>query len=46
LGDLLDLAFTLDYNDHPDFGGLQLTLLDFSRSVDKNAASPVASVTG
>ena len=46
LGDLVDLAFTLDYNDHPDFGGLQLTLLDFARSVDKNAASPVASVTG
>ena len=33
LGDVLDLAFTLDYNDHPDFGGLQLTLVDFARSV-------------
>ena len=32
LGDVLDLAFTLDYNDHPDFGGLQLTLVDFARS--------------
>lgn len=34
LGDVLDLAFTLDYNDHPDFGGLQLTLVDFVRSVN------------
>jgi single-stranded-DNA-specific exonuclease len=39
LGDVLDLAFTLDYNDHPDFGGLQLTLVDFARS-DKAATAP------
>ncbi len=32
LGDVLDIAFTLDYNDHPDFGGLQLTLVDFARN--------------
>ena len=32
-GDRLDLAFTLDYNQHPDFGGVQLNLLDFIRSV-------------
>ena len=32
LGDLLDLAFTVDYNTHPDFGGVQLTLSDFARS--------------
>ncbi len=32
LGDVLDLAFTIGYNDHPDFGGLQLTLVDFARS--------------
>ena len=31
LGDELDLAYTLDYNSHPDFGGLQLNLLDFQR---------------
>jgi len=31
VGDTLDLAFTLDYNQHPDFGGVQLNLLDFSR---------------
>ena len=28
-GDLLDIAFNLGYNDHPDFGGLELSLRDF-----------------
>jgi single-stranded-DNA-specific exonuclease len=28
-GDTLDIAFSLDYNDHPDFGGLELSLRDF-----------------
>ena len=28
-GDALDIAFTLDHNDHPEFGGLELTLRDF-----------------
>ncbi len=32
LGDQLDLAFTVDYNTHPDFGGVQLTLSDFLRT--------------
>ncbi len=31
-GDTLDIAFTLDHNDHPDFGGLELTLRDFKKS--------------
>jgi len=31
--DTLDLAFTLDYNQHPDFGGVQLNLLDFTRGI-------------
>jgi single-stranded-DNA-specific exonuclease len=30
-GDALDVAFTLDYNDHPDFGGIELTLKDFRK---------------
>jgi single-stranded-DNA-specific exonuclease len=30
-GDVLDLAFTVDYNEHPDFGGVQLNLVDFAR---------------
>lgn len=28
-GDLLDIAFTLDQNEHPDFGGIELSLRDF-----------------
>jgi single-stranded-DNA-specific exonuclease len=34
MGDVLDLAFTVDYNTHPDFGGVQLTLTDFARPAD------------
>ena len=32
-GDKLDLAFTISMNDHPEFGGLELTLEDFRKSV-------------
>jgi single-stranded-DNA-specific exonuclease len=28
-GDVIDIAFTLDDNDHPEFGGLELSLRDF-----------------
>jgi len=28
-GDAIDIAFTIGCNDHPDFGGLELTLRDF-----------------
>ncbi len=28
-GDAIDIAFTIGHNDHPDFGGLELTLQDF-----------------
>jgi single-stranded-DNA-specific exonuclease len=32
-GDTLDIAFTIGHNDHPDYGGLELSLRDFrSRS--------------
>jgi len=31
-GDTLDIAFTLTHNDHPDFGGLELTLKDFRKT--------------
>ena len=36
-GDSLDIAFTLDHNDHPDFGGLELILRDFRT---KTAVAP------
>jgi single-stranded-DNA-specific exonuclease len=28
-GDAIDIVFTVGHNDHPDFGGLELTLRDF-----------------
>jgi single-stranded-DNA-specific exonuclease len=31
-GDTLDIAFALTHNDHPDFGGLELTLRDFRKT--------------
>jgi single-stranded-DNA-specific exonuclease len=31
-GDLLDIAFTLNHNDHPEFGGLELSLKDVKKS--------------
>lgn len=30
-GDALDIAFTVGHNDHPEYGGLELTLCDFVR---------------
>jgi single-stranded-DNA-specific exonuclease len=36
-GDLLDIAFHVGYNDHPDFGGLELSLRDF-KSLEKTSA--------
>jgi hypothetical protein len=41
-GDVLDLAFTVDYNEHPDFGGVQLNLVDFARVVPVAAAASAA----
>ena len=29
VGDSIDIAFTLEHNDHPEFGGLELRLEDF-----------------
>lgn len=42
-GDLIDVAYTLEHNDHPEFGGLELRLCDIARV--GNAAAGVASVT-
>jgi hypothetical protein len=28
-GDAIDIAFTIGHNDHPDFGGLELSLRDY-----------------
>jgi len=31
-GDAVDIAFSIDHNDHPDFGGLELSLRDFRKT--------------
>ena len=41
LGSTLDLAFAVDYNEHPEFGGVQLNLLDFASA--ETAASAAGS---
>jgi single-stranded-DNA-specific exonuclease len=33
-GDLLDIAFTLDQNEHPEFGGIELSIRDFQVRTD------------
>jgi hypothetical protein len=30
-GDTVDIAFTLDVNEHPEFGGLELSLRDLRK---------------
>jgi single-stranded-DNA-specific exonuclease len=45
-GDVIDIAFTLDHDDHPDFGGLELSLRDFisqPKIAPEVAAEPVES---
>jgi single-stranded-DNA-specific exonuclease len=37
-GDLLDIAFTLDQNEHPEFGGIELSLRDFKTKVGAQVA--------
>jgi single-stranded-DNA-specific exonuclease len=37
-GDALDIAFTIENNDHPEYGGLELSLRDFTR-IEKTDAS-------
>ncbi len=34
-GDSMDIAFSLDHNDHPDFGGLELSLRDLHCHPDR-----------
>ncbi len=39
-GDAIDIAFTIGHNDHPDFGGLELTLRDFRVPVAASEPAP------
>ena len=41
-GDSLSVAYTLDHNDHPEYGGLELTLKDFRGEAKAGAASLAA----
>jgi single-stranded-DNA-specific exonuclease len=41
-GDTLDIAFTIGHNDHPDYGGLELTLRDFRALTTSDSARPAA----
>jgi single-stranded-DNA-specific exonuclease len=43
-GDLLDVAFTLDHNEHAEFGGIELSIRDFKVKV--KAAVTANSATG
>jgi len=38
-GDMLDVAFTLAYNEHPEFGGIELFLRDYKSKVAAQSAS-------
>ena len=38
-GDRLDIAYSLGMNDHPEFGGLELTLRDVVRSGDRSGSA-------
>lgn len=39
-GDTLDVVFSIEKNDHPDYGGLELTLRDFRPcTTNQNAAA-------
>jgi hypothetical protein len=40
-GDQMQTAFTLDHNEHPDFGGIELSLKDF-----KSAAAVLSPLRG
>ncbi len=40
-GDTIDIAFTLGQNEHPEFGGLELSLRDFKNPLqDAKLANP------
>jgi single-stranded-DNA-specific exonuclease len=42
--DLLDIVFTLANNEHPEFGGIELSLRDFKVSADESAQAGLAAV--
>jgi single-stranded-DNA-specific exonuclease len=45
VGDALDIAFTLEHNDHPDFGGLELRVTDYRRCESSGSRESAATAT-
>jgi single-stranded-DNA-specific exonuclease len=45
-GDAIDIAFTIGHNDHPEYGGLELELRDFSGALPIQHQVPVDARTG
>jgi single-stranded-DNA-specific exonuclease len=43
-GDICDIAFTLDWNDHPEFGGIQLVLADLPRRSQVSTAAAMSAL--
>src|SRR5208282_1861769 len=41
-GDAIDVAFTIGHNDHPEYGGLELSLRDFRVSGSEAARKPIS----
>lgn len=41
-GDLVDVAYTLGYNDHPEFGGPEMTLCDYVPQTSRSASDKAA----
>ena len=39
-GDEIEIAFTLDYNEHPEFGGIELSLRDLKSAAAQVAGTP------
>jgi len=39
-GDQMEVAFTLDHNEHPEFGGIELSLRDFKSAARLAAGTP------
>jgi len=39
-GDQIEIAFTLDQNEHPEFGGIELSLRDFKTATAQAAGTP------
>ena len=42
-GDVIDIAFSIDHNEHPEFGGIELSLRDIRRSQERTKNSPSGS---